>query len=126
MTLLQLLVSETDFLLTSSAVLSGTVILIYCVRWCINQMRKMSKYKTAPCANVSFSGLSKRLISGQIHTVWLPYIDELKSHVFRIPTFLIPRFIICDPILAKIVLEGDPKSKCPAADKGPNLRILNN
>ena len=89
-------------------------------------MRKMKKYKTAPCANVSFSIISKRLISGSIHTLWLPYIDELKAFVFRVPTFLTPRFIICDPIFAKVVLEGDSKLKCPAGDKSPNLKVLNN
>ena len=84
--------------------------------------RKYEKYP--PVTSYSFKQFVDSFISGQIHRLHLEMNDE-SGPVYRLPVIAWnPIFIVLDPALAKVIMEGDSFHGIPESDKSSRYKAL--
>jgi hypothetical protein len=77
-----------------------------------------------PMCELTFYEFSRIAINGKLHRYFNEAIVEL-GLVFRIPTIgMHHAFIICDPSLARLILEGDTSQQIPAAEKDDRAKTI--
>ena len=90
------------------------------------QHRKASRL-LPPIANIFHEGVTKCLVDGTLHRYILDTISE-QGLVFRLREAgsRVHHFVVCDSALARIILEGNPKTAMPPGEKRSKIKIVDN
>ena len=112
------------FILQNTAALAGTFLGLLIALLGYLQHRKHSK-SLPPISKLSHEGVTKCLVDGTLHRYILNAISEL-GLVFRLRDIDSPvhHFVVCDSALARIILEGNPKTAMPPGEKRSKIKIV--